>query len=106
MRVEQILESLISNALKFGSGRPVRIVLEDAASEACIVVHDEGIGIPADALGRIFERFERAVPDPSYTGFGLGLWMAREAVLAHRGRITVESEPGVGSRFTVLLPKG
>jgi signal transduction histidine kinase len=105
MRVEQILESLISNAIKFGAGRPVRIVLEDAGSEARVVVHDQGIGIPADALCRIFERFERAVPDPSYTGFGLGLWIAREAAVAHRGRITVESEPGAGSRFTVLLPK-
>jgi signal transduction histidine kinase len=52
----------------------------------------------------VFERFERAVPSSNYGGLGLGLYIARSIVLAHGGTITVDSEPGAGSTFTVLLP--
>ena len=80
----------------------VRIV--DADAEVEIQVEDTGRGIPAPALPYIFEWYRQAHQDPR--GSGLGLAIARSSVEAHRGRITVESQEGKGSRFTVLLPRG
>ena len=78
--------------------------VERRAAKAVLSVADQGIGIaPADQK-RIFERFERAVPEGSYDGIGLGLWIAREIARAHGGQIGVESEQGKGATFTVELP--
>jgi signal transduction histidine kinase len=67
-------------------------------------VKDHGIGIGAADQARIFERFERAVPERHYGGFGVGLWVARLVAEAHGGRIRVESAPDQGSTFTLELP--
>jgi signal transduction histidine kinase len=72
---------------------------------ALLEVRDHGIGIPPENQARIFGRFERAVPERHYGGFGLGLWIARQLIDAHGGSIVVESAPGQGSRFTVRLPR-
>jgi signal transduction histidine kinase len=69
-----------------------------------LAVSDHGIGIDPARRAYVFERFERAVPSSNYGGLGLGLYIARSIVLAHGGTITVDSELGAGSTFTVTLP--
>jgi two-component system CheB/CheR fusion protein len=104
VRVAQVLEHLIGNAVKFGPGRPVDVTISATDDRARIVVRDRGIGIPEDAQERIFDRFERAVPTRNYGGFGLGPWLVRQAVEAHGGTIDVASAPSEGATFTVELP--
>jgi signal transduction histidine kinase len=104
-RLDQLLSKLIENALKFGDGKPVDVVVEAADADARIVVRDHGIGIAACDQERIFERFERGVTADHYAGFGLGLWMARGLATAMGGRIRVDSEPGCGATFEVTLPR-
>jgi signal transduction histidine kinase len=103
-RLEQVLRSLVTNALKFGAGRPVWVTVERADAAARVEVRDAGPGIAAVDHARIFERFERAVPLHRYGGFGLGLWTAREILRAHGGTIAVASAPGEGATFTVEIP--
>jgi PAS domain S-box-containing protein len=104
LRVEQILTNLLTNAMKYGAGKPVTITVETADDMAAIHVIDHGIGIDAPTQQRIFDRFERGVSHRNYGGFGVGLWIARQAATALGGTITVQSEPGHGATFTVRLP--
>ncbi len=105
-RLEQVLENLLGNAIKYGPGKPIQVSVEVEGEVARLRVRDHGIGISPEDTGRIFERFERAVPLRHYGGLGLGLYITREIVEAHQGRIRVESTPGEGSTFTVELPLG
>ncbi|NOK38871.1 histidine kinase [Corallococcus exercitus] len=105
-RLEQVVTNLLSNALKYGAGKPVEVMVKASRDRATLGVRDTGIGIPLDAQARIFDRFERAVSTTNYGGLGLGLWIARQVVEAHGGVIRVESEPGLGATFTVELPYG
>jgi hypothetical protein len=104
-RLEQLLLNLLSNAIKYGEQRPVEVDAAGTDTEVQLTVTDHGIGIDAAALGRIFERFERATPMHHYGGLGLGLFLARQIAEAHGGRIGARSEPGQGSTFTVVLPR-
>jgi len=104
LRLEQVVTNLVSNAVKYGKGNPIAVSLEVAAGRAVIQVRDHGIGILPGQQQKIFERFERAVGPREFGGFGLGLWITRQIVEASGGEVTVESEPGVGSLFTVRLP--
>jgi signal transduction histidine kinase len=104
LRLEQIVSNLLSNATKFGGGRPIRIAVEASAGWVRLTVRDEGIGIAPEDQARIFERFERAVPTRHYGGFGLGLWIVRQIVEALGGIVEVESGKGNGSLFAVKLP--
>lgn len=105
-RLDQVLVNLLTNAFKYGKGRPVRIgVRRNREGEAEITVRDNGMGIRADRIGRIFERFERAELHAGIAGLGLGLFIVRSIVDAHGGRVSVESQAGHGSCFTVRLPK-
>jgi len=104
LRVETIIGNLVSNAMKFGNGRPLHIELRKVGAVARLAVRDHGIGIPPEGQARIFEKFERVVPREHYGGFGLGLWIVRQLVSAHGGTIRVESAVGDGSTFTVELP--
>jgi signal transduction histidine kinase len=102
-RLDQVITNLISNAIKYGSGKPVWVSVE-RTERARLRVHDDGIGIaPADQQ-RIFERFERPAASAQLGGVGLGLWISRELVQAHGGTITVESALGQGATFAVELP--
>lgn len=102
--VEQIVSNLLSNALKFGQQRGVRVTVEPAPGAARIVVSDAGPGIRPGTRERMFERGRRAAPHRG-GGLGLGLWIVRELVRAHRGRVTVQSRIGHGSTITVHLPE-
>ncbi|MCY1040621.1 ATP-binding protein [Corallococcus sp. bb12-1] len=104
LRVDQAVGALISNALKFGPGRPVEVDVGRAGAFARIQVRDRGIGVPLDQVERIFERFGRAVSSHSYGGLGLGLYLTRRAAEAHGGRAWAEPGPGEGARFTLELP--
>jgi signal transduction histidine kinase len=103
-RLREVVSQLVANAIKFGSGSPVRIELSRDGDLASLVVRDEGGGIgPADQE-RIFQRFERAVSVRNYGGLGVGLWLAREIARAHGGQVSVESAPGEGASFSLRLP--
>ncbi|MFP2925382.1 ATP-binding protein [Pyxidicoccus sp. 3LG] len=102
-RLEQVVTNLLSNALKYGAGRPVEVRVSGERGRARLTVRDSGIGIPLKDQARIFDRFERAVPAGNYGGLGLGLWISRQVVEAHGGIIRVESEPGKGATFIVEL---
>ncbi len=104
VRIAQVLEDLVGNAVKFGAGAAVDVAVTAAGEVARVVVRDRGIGIPPEARERIFDRFERAVPTRNYGGFGLGLWLVRQTVEAHGGTVEVASAPGAGATFTVELP--
>ncbi|QRK11795.1 GAF domain-containing protein [Archangium violaceum] len=104
-RLEQVVTNLVSNAVKYGQGNPIDITVEAGEGRAHIIVRDAGIGIAPEHLERVFGRFERAVSERHYGGFGLGLWIAREILEAMGGRITVSSQLGVGSTFRVELPR-
>jgi PAS domain S-box-containing protein len=103
-RLEQVMTNLLSNALKYGGGRPVHVRVWGEGHLACLEVRDEGIGIAQEALPRIFEKFERAVSDRHYGGLGLGLYITRQIVEALGGTIRAQSELNRGSTFTVKLP--
>jgi signal transduction histidine kinase len=103
-RIDSVITNLLSNAAKFGRGLPISICARREGDRACLEVSDQGIGIPAHEQARIFRKFERAVPERHYGGFGLGLWIARQAVEAHGGTIQVASAKDEGSTFTVCLP--
>jgi len=104
LAIEQIIGNLVSNAIKFGDGKPVRINLGLEADRVRLQVEDQGIGISAEDQARIFGRFEQVVTGQRRTGFGVGLWLARALIEAHRGSIAVHSVPGEGTAFTVWLP--
>jgi signal transduction histidine kinase len=105
LRLDQMITNLLSNALKYGLGNPVEVVLESDAGRARLSVRDHGIGIAHPDQAKIFEPFQRAVDRRSFTGLGLGLWIVRRIVEAMGGTIRVESELGAGSTFTVELPR-
>ncbi len=105
MRVEQVVTNLLSNALKYGRGRPVHVRVEGGPEWAVLEVRDEGIGIAAEHRSRIFGKFERAVSGRHYGGLGLGLYITHQLVEAMGGHIGVESQLGRGSTFRVELPR-
>jgi signal transduction histidine kinase len=104
LRLEQIANTLICNAIKYGPGKTIHVTVELETGWARLIVRDHGIGIAAEDQARIFERFERAVPTRYYGGFGLGLWIVRQVVEALGGAVRVSSEVAKGSTFTVALP--
>ncbi|WP_404438501.1 ATP-binding protein [Stutzerimonas chloritidismutans] len=103
-RIEQVLANLLTNAMRYGAGKPVQVSVSATASDASIEVRDQGIGISQKSLERIFCQFERAEGSETSAGLGLGLFIAEQIVKAHKGRIQVESEEGKGALFRVLLP--
>jgi signal transduction histidine kinase len=103
-RIDQVLTSLLGNALKYGAGKPVRVSVHGEDGTVTTTVGDEGVGIDLAAQSRLFGRFERAMSVRNYGGFGLGLWIVRELVESHGGAVRFESRPGRGSTFRVELP--
>lgn len=105
-RLEQVCHNLLSNAVKYSpDGGEILVRVEDLGDRARLSVADQGVGISADALPRVFDRFFRAhATDTGPRGLGLGLHIAKALVEAHGGTISAESEPGRGSVFRVTLP--
>lgn len=110
-KIKQLLYILLDNAVKYTPEQgeitlTTKTTMVDHKPKLCIMVADTGIGIEPDQLAHIFHRFYRADKNRSRQsgGTGLGLAIAKWIIDAHRGTIHVESVPGVGSSFTVLLP--
>jgi PAS domain S-box-containing protein len=104
VRIEQVAINLMGNAIKFGLGRPIHVRVFAGEGRAVLSVSDQGIGIALDRQAAIFERFQRAVSSRHFGGLGLGLFITRQIVEAHGGRILLDSAPGLGATFSVELP--
>ncbi len=105
---EKIVLNLLSNAFKFTFEGEIAVQLREADGKAWLTVRDTGIGIPADELPKLFDRFHRVegAQGRSFEGSGIGLALVQELVKQHGGEITVESEVGRGASFTVSIPTG
>jgi PAS domain S-box-containing protein len=102
-KIEQVLTNLVENAAKYADPKGVRVLGRVGDGEVSVSVVDQGEGIPASDLPRVFTKFyRRAETRPS--GSGLGLWISRGLVEAHGGRLVVESQVGEGSTFRFTLP--
>jgi signal transduction histidine kinase len=104
LRIEQVATNLLTNALKYGAGKPVRVVADVDGCSARLSVSDQGIGISEADQQRVFEAFERATGLHQAQSLGLGLYLVREIVRAHGGRVDLHSRPGSGTTFVVELP--
>ena len=104
-RLEQVVTNLVTNALKYGESQPIEVVVAAHGGGARLEVSDHGIGVAAEHHARIFERFERAVTDRRYAGFGLGLWITSRIVEEFGGVLSVQSAAGEGATFIVDLPR-
>jgi signal transduction histidine kinase len=103
-RIEQVVTNLITNAMRYGAGKPISIEVNIIQNSAQLVVRDQGRGIAEANHARIFQRFERAVSASEISGLGLGLYIVSQILEAHRGSIRVESRIGEGAAFFVDLP--
>jgi signal transduction histidine kinase len=105
-RVKQVVVNLIGNALKYTQKGSIKITASPKNGEFMVTVADTGIGISAEEQANLFQKFYRVKNEETknITGTGLGLWITAETVKRMKGRITLESIPGVGSHFTIHLP--
>lgn len=102
--LRHVFLNLVENAVKYSpAGSPIVVRAEDRGSEVAVHVSDRGVGIPREDLPHIFERFRQS--SSGHAGVGLGLYIVRTLVQAHRGHVEVRSEVGQGSTFTVALPR-
>ena len=104
LRLEQVVSNLLTNAIKYGPGKPIEVTVARDVRNARILVRDHGIGVAKEQQGRIFERFARAVSVREYGGLGLGLYISRQIAEAHGGSIEVQSAPGEGATFVLEFP--
>lgn len=103
-RLDEAIGNVISNAIKYGAGKPVTVDLKTKDGKAILVVQDRGIGIPEKDLSRVFGRFERTTISRNYGGLGLGLYIAKQVIEQHEGSIRAENRPGGGARIVIELP--
>lgn len=104
VRLAQVFENLFTNAIKYAPGSPLVVLLNHVDDNILISFIDHGPGIPQDSLPFIFERFYRVRGEKTVTGTGLGLYICKQIILAHRGKIWAESTPGQGTTFFIELP--
>ncbi|OCR22156.1 histidine kinase [Pseudomonas syringae] len=103
-RIEQVVANLLTNALRYGARKPIRVRVYSEDGQARVDVRDEGIGVSPENQKRIFQQFERVSANHAVHGLGLGLFISDQIVAAHGGTISVESEEGQGSLFRICLP--
>lgn len=103
-RIEQVVDELLDNAIKFGRERPIEVAVRRDGNDAEIDVRDHGAGVPRDRIQSVFSPFERAVPKEHFGGLGLGLFIAKAIVDAHGGRIAIDASVEDGARIVVRLP--
>jgi signal transduction histidine kinase len=104
MRLAQVFENLFTNAIKYAPGSPLVVLLNQVDNHILISFIDHGPGIPKESLPLIFERFYRVRGEKTVTGTGLGLYICKQIILVHRGKIWAESTPGQGTTFFIELP--
>jgi signal transduction histidine kinase len=104
-RIEQVVNNLIANAIKFGQGKPIEVDLRQEGDDAVFSVRDHGVGIDPEMHERIFKPFERQASIRNYGGLGLGLYIVRTIVEGLGGMVSVASIPNEGAEFTVRLPR-
>ena len=104
MRLAQVFENLFTNAIKYAPDSPLVVLLNQVDDNLLISFIDRGPGIPKESLPLLFERFYRVRGEKNVTGTGLGLYICKQIILAHRGKIWAESTPGQGTTFFIELP--
>jgi K+-sensing histidine kinase KdpD len=104
VRLAQVFENLFTNTIKYAPGAPIIVILEQVGAKVIISFVDRGPGISKEALPFIFERFYRVRSEKTITGTGLGLYICKQIIDAHRGKIWAESTPGQGTTFFIELP--
>jgi signal transduction histidine kinase len=103
-RIEQVIVNLLTNALRYGGGGTVELSVHQIGCNVRIDVRDHGKGIAPDFIDRIFEPYERGAKSGEPKGLGLGLYISRQLATSHGGELTVQSLPGQGATFSLLLP--
>jgi signal transduction histidine kinase len=103
-RIEQVIVNLLTNALRYGGGGTVEVEVQEVGCNVRIDVRDHGKGIAPDFIDRIFEPYERGARSGEPKGLGLGLYISRQLAASHGGELTVQSTPGQGATFSLLLP--
>ena len=104
VRMTQVFENLFTNAMKYAPGSPIIVILNQVGRSMLVSFTDHGPGIPKESLPLIFERFYRVRSEQSVTGTGLGLYICKQIIDAHRGKIWAESLPNQGTTFFIELP--
>ncbi len=105
LRIEQAIMNLLTNAIRYGNKKSVTLNIESRTDVVKLSVTDQGIGIRAEDQEKIFHRFQRVSTTNDISGLGLGLYLTRQIVEAHEGKLSVSSKPGEGSTFTIELPR-
>lgn len=105
LRIEQVVVNLLTNALKYGEGSPIHVDIKGSEEAVVLSVKDHGRGVSSENHERIFNRFERGMETNEISGLGLGLFISKQIIDEHSGKIWVESQLGNGSTFFVVLPK-
>jgi signal transduction histidine kinase len=103
-RIQQVLINILTNAMKYGPGQPIHILLASEKNKVILKIKDHGVGISREDHVRIFRRFERGVSSKNYGGLGLGLYISSEIVKHHQGSIFIESSLGNGASFIAQIP--
>lgn len=104
-QIRRVIENIATNAVKYGApNRPITLTLQQTATQIELTIHNEGEPIAPEAQSILFQQFRRTVSAEDQTGWGLGLFLAKSIVKAHRGTIEVESAEGKGTSFIIKLP--
>lgn len=104
VRLDQAISNLLTNAIKYGQASPIEVTVTRDGDKAKITVADNGIGIDPKLQKTVFERFKRGTTDGKFQGLGVGLFIVKQIVEAHGGKVYVKSKLGHGSKFTIELP--
>jgi signal transduction histidine kinase len=103
-RLDQVVTNLVTNAMKYAPGKPIEVSVSRRNGSGVLTVRDHGRGVRLEDSDRIFRRFERATSAREVSGLGLGLFISRQIVEAHQGRIELAAHDGEGASFVVELP--